>query len=107
MYDPETNSYFRPEDRISQEEMLKWELEIYLRSCWLYYHSDYQAVLDDATHDATERILQEHFEELPEWFKAQVPNKLLKPAAHALKIPEDVQERAIEWSKNKYNVCKS
>lgn len=87
------------DQQVSLEQLLEWELEIYLRSCFLYYHSDLEPVLSDAVHDMGEQFLQRYFEKLPEWFKAQVPDGNIKPHAHALSIPEDVKTRAIEWHK--------
>ena len=97
----ESGGWSDVDQAVPWKHILQHQLDVYLMSCFLYYHSDYQPVLSDELHDATERLLQSHLRELPDWFRLQISDNNIKSSAHAITIPEDIQEKAIRWAKRK------
>lgn len=81
------------------EDVLDWEFKVFLYCNHLYYHdADFESPLPDHVYDAVVRVLEDHHDELPEWFREGVPKGKIKEMAHAIELEDDEIKEARAWA---------
>ena len=84
--------------QVSWEQIIRWQQEMFMHSCYLYYVLD-KPRLSDADFDSIVRILEDHYDELDERIKDLCPDGKLKPIAYMIPSIMTSQEifEAMEW----------
>ena len=84
------------------EVILKWQMDMFFYSCYLYYVLD-NPKLDDAGFDRIIDILEAHFDELPERITLVCGPGQIKATAHlfAHDLSDGEKQNALLWKENK------
>ena len=86
--------------QVKWEDIFQWQVDMFLYSCYLYYVLD-KPKLPDSDFDSIVRLLEDHYDELPERIKILCPERKIKPVAYmvpSIMTSEEIFE-AMEWGK--------
>lgn len=82
---------------MTPEEIWKWQQDMFIYSCYLYYELD-DPILSDQVFDAHCKMLLEHYEDCTPDFKARVSREDLRTGSgFALNYTEDEIAGALKW----------
>ena len=86
------------EQQVSWESILQWQVDMFFYSCYLYYVLDNPKLSDDGF-DNIVKILENHYDELPDRIKHVCGPGQIKETAHlfAHDLTEQEIEDALEW----------
>ena len=89
------------DQQVDWKNILQWQVDMFLYSCYLYYVRD-NPKLDDNGFDRIVEILEQYYEELPERIKHVCGPGQIKATAHlfAHDLSEEEKEAALEWRNN-------
>ncbi len=96
----DNGGYSHKPQRVSWSQIIKWQQEMFIHSCYLYYVLD-KPKLSDADFDSIVRILEVYYDELDDRIKILCPDGKLKPIAYMIPSIMTSQEifEAMEWGK--------
>lgn len=89
------------DQQMSWQSILDWQVEMFFYSCYLYYVLDTPKLNDDGFDDIV-KLLERHFDELPERITLTCGAGQIKPNAYlfAHDLSEEEKEKAVKWLKN-------
>lgn len=91
------------------EDILNWQIKMFLYSCYLYYKLDDPKLTDDHF-DGIVRIMEQNYTDLPDRIKSVCGDqKKIKPCAYIFAdlLTEEEKQEAMEWKNERVSVERS
>lgn len=90
------------DQQVEWKDILQWQVDMFFYSCYLYYVLD-TPKLDDDSFDDIVKIMERHFDELPERITHVCGPGQIKPNAHlfAHDLTDEEKENAVKWLENR------
>ena len=102
----EYGGYSDTNQSVEWKDILDWQVNMFFYSCYLYYVLDNPKLSDD-NFDAIVRVLEDHYDELPERITITCKKWQIKPNAHAFAemLTDKEIKDALDWKNNWYIMC--
>lgn len=93
-----TGGYSHVPQQVPWQNILNWQVEMFLYSCYLYYDMD-NPKLTDEQFDNIVDLMERHYDELPDRIKNVCGKGQIKANAHffANDLSDEEKENAILW----------
>lgn len=87
--------------QIQMSEVIQWNVDMFLYSCYLYYVLD-DPKLSDENFDCIVTFLEKYYDELPDRIKNECGKGKIKPNAHVFgsMLTDKEKQDAIDWKNN-------